>query len=52
MEGGELQFELSSKPNTERGTTIESFPYSLTEGKVVSIPFTTNDLNLYLERLK
>lgn len=48
MGGGELQFKLSSKPNTKRGTTNETFPYSLTEGKVVSIPYTTQDLNLYV----
>ena len=32
MSGGELIFEMSSKPNQSRGLTTETKPYSLTDG--------------------
>ncbi|MDR0430583.1 MAG: GH92 family glycosyl hydrolase [Tannerellaceae bacterium] len=49
MEGGELAFTLVTSPNRQRGSGIEAYPYSLTEGTVVSIPYTTNDLNLFVD---
>lgn len=50
MEGGELRFTLTDKPNTSRGTAAEASPYSYTNEKVVSIPFVDRDLNLFLDR--
>lgn len=47
MEGGILDFTLSSKPNKERGIKAETFPYSLSKGSIVSIPYTTKYLNLF-----
>ncbi|TXE08388.1 alpha-mannosidase [Gelidibacter salicanalis] len=49
MEGGELRFTLTSKPNMKRGTTPETSPYSLTTNSIVSIPFVDKDLNLFLD---
>ena len=39
MEGGELRFTLSDKPNMERGVSSEASPYSYTKDEVVSIPY-------------
>ena len=47
MQGGILDFTLSSKPNKERGIKAETFPYSLSKGSIVSIPYTTKYLNLF-----
>lgn len=49
MEGGELRFTLSSKPNMTRGVSIEESPYSYTMENVVSIPYVDRDLNLFME---
>lgn len=49
MEGGELVFTLTPSPNKQRGTGVEAYPYSLTKGAVVSIPYTTKDLNLFMD---
>ncbi|MGN0082777.1 MAG: GH92 family glycosyl hydrolase, partial [Bacteroides fragilis] len=38
MEGGELRFTLSDKPDKSRGISEEASPYSYTKEKVVSIP--------------
>lgn len=48
MQGGELCFTLSDQPNYARGTQAEAFPYSYTEGKMVSVPYVNKDLNLFL----
>lgn len=47
MQGGILNFTLSSTANKQRGTDENALPYSMTAGKVVSIPYTTNYLNLF-----
>lgn len=51
MAGGELQFTLSAAPNLERGTEGRGAPYSLTEGEVVSIPYTTCNVSLFEQPL-
>lgn len=51
MEGGELRFTLSDKPDRERGTSDEASPYSYTKGKVVSIPYVDKDLNLFMDEV-
>lgn len=51
MEGGELNFVLIDAPNTQRGTKAESYPYSFTKGQVVSIPYTTKDLDLFIDHI-
>jgi predicted alpha-1,2-mannosidase len=39
MKGGEIVYEMSSKPNQTRGVTPEDFPYSMTEKEFVSPPY-------------
>lgn len=51
MNGGTLEYKLTDKRNEEWGTTQESLPYSLTNGKVVSIPYTTEDLDLFIDKI-
>lgn len=51
MQGGELQFVLTSAPNKVRGTAESDYPYSMTAGKVVSIPYTTKDLDLFIDSI-
>ena len=51
MEGGELRFTLSEKPDMERGASEEAFPYSYTKEKVVSIPYVDRDLNLFMDKV-
>ena len=51
MEGGTLAYTLVDKPNTTRGTSVESFPYSYTSEKVVSIPSIAKDLNLFMDEV-
>lgn len=48
MAGGVLEFKLSDKPNTSRGTDIASEPYSMTQNPVVSIPNIGTSLALFL----
>ena len=47
MEGGELSFELTRRPDPVRGTEPGTEPYSLTRGERVSIPYTTSDVYLF-----
>ena len=49
MEGGELIFELCREPETTRGTQSEAQPYSLTRGRMVSVPYTTQDVGLFAD---
>ncbi|ADV42092.1 GH92 family glycosyl hydrolase [Bacteroides helcogenes] len=51
MEGGELCFTLSGKPDKSRGVSQESSPYSYTGEKVVSIPYVDKDLNLFADKI-
>ena len=50
-EGGTLAYTLVDQPNTNRGTSVEAFPYSYTAGKVVSIPSISKDLNLFMDEI-
>lgn len=52
MEGGHLRFSLTNAPNTSRGIKEEDYPYSYTEGEVVSIPYTTKDLALFEDAIQ
>ncbi|MCM1449103.1 MAG: GH92 family glycosyl hydrolase [Clostridiales bacterium] len=47
MKGGVLKFTLTDKPNIERGTTVEAFPYSMTTGEQVSVPYIAEDINMF-----
>lgn len=47
MEGGVLEYVLTDKANETRGVDKKTFPYSLTEVEVASIPYTTKDLDLF-----
>ncbi|MEG1611206.1 MAG: GH92 family glycosyl hydrolase [Alistipes sp.] len=49
MQGGELHFTLCAKPNHARGTHPTVQPYSLTQGEVVSIPYTTQNVSLFTD---
>ena len=49
MQGGELHFALRPRPDYERGTDDAAAPHSLTRGKVVSIPYTTQNVSLFTE---
>lgn len=51
MEGGTLEFVLTDKPNMERGTSADVFPYSYTKEAVVAMPYVDRDLNLFLEHI-
>lgn len=50
MEGGELNFTLTGKPNQQRGTQATSFPYSYTQEETASIPYVDRDLNLFMDK--
>jgi predicted alpha-1,2-mannosidase len=52
MEGGTLDFILTSSPNTERGVTEDSYPYSFTDGFVTSLPYTTKDMDLFIDAIE
>ncbi len=47
MEGGQLKFVLDRVPNTSRGITPESFPYSQSAGPEVSVPYVSNDISFF-----
>lgn len=49
MQGGVLDFNLSSTPNKSRGIAESDYPHSMTTGKIVSIPYTTKDLDLFID---
>lgn len=51
MEGGELRFTLTDKPDMSRGVSEESAPYSYTKEKVVSVPYVDKDLNLFMDKI-
>jgi predicted alpha-1,2-mannosidase len=50
-DGGTLRFVLDSEPNLKRGTTSETFPYSLSETADVSIPFVANDISFFRDQV-
>lgn len=47
MKGGHLNYELSPKPNTLRGSLIRSAPFSQSQKPTVSVPFVKQDLYLF-----
>jgi predicted alpha-1,2-mannosidase len=49
-EGGTLDFTLSGQPNLTRGVAEDTYPYSMTKGLVTSIPYITQDLDLFIEK--
>lgn len=49
MKGGELHFTLSDRPDKEWGCA--GVPYSMTEGEMVSMPYTLSQVNLFEDRL-
>lgn len=51
MGGGMLNFVLVSSPNMQRGVAEDSLPYSLTQGATASIPYTTKDLDLFIDAI-
>lgn len=51
MQGGVLEYTLTDKPNKDRGTAVEAYPYSMTSGLAVSVPYTTKDLDLFVDNI-
>jgi len=47
MEGGTLEFVLGNKPNTERGTAPEAYPFSESKSEEVSVPYISNDISFF-----
>ena len=47
MEGGELVFTLTGKPNMKRGLKEESLPYSMTTENKAPMPYTTSDIQYF-----
>lgn len=52
MEGGELRFTLTDRPDKSRGTTEEASPYSYTREAVVSVPYVDKDLHLFRDEIE
>ncbi|MGL5981325.1 MAG: GH92 family glycosyl hydrolase [Phocaeicola sp.] len=50
MEGGELRYTLRATPNTTRGTLLSDAPYSYNKTNLVSIPYVSKDLNLFIDQ--
>ena len=51
MEGGTLKYVLTDEPCMDRGIAPEAAPYSFTKGQVTAIPYVTEDLNLFTDRI-
>ena len=49
MEGGELNFTLTDKAVTDRGTEPSWAPSSMSTEPMTSVPFTTSDLTLFTD---
>lgn len=47
MEGGELVYVLSDKPNMKRGLDEGALPYSMTEENKAPMPYTTSDIQFF-----
>jgi predicted alpha-1,2-mannosidase len=50
MQGGELAFTLTYKPDTDGANVNKQVPYSLTSANTVSIPYISEDLNLFIDQ--
>ena len=56
MEGGQLHFELSRRPvaaavSSQDTASAAMSPYSMTSGNFVSLPFTTSQVNLFVDNV-
>lgn len=51
MEGGTLEYVLTDEPCMDRGIAPEAAPYSFTKGQVAAMPYVTEDLNLFTDRI-
>lgn len=51
MEGGTLEYVLTDEPCMDRGIAPEAAPYSFTKGQVTAMPYVTEDLNLFTDRI-
>lgn len=51
MDGGQLDFVLSAKPDTSRGTSAEDAPYSMSLAAAASVPYVTEDLYLFIDSI-
>ena len=51
MEGGTLEYVLTDEPCMGRGIAPEAAPYSFTKGQVAAMPYVTEDLNLFTDRI-
>lgn len=52
LEGGELRFTLTDKPNETRGVSENAAPYSFTKEQLVSVPYVDGDLNLFTDEVE
>lgn len=52
MEGGTLDFTLSRQPNLARGASDEAAPYSLTGAPEVSIPYISQDVSMFVNKIE
>ncbi len=52
MDGGELEFKMSCKPEYGRGIRPEDSPYSMTGYDFVSIPYTDSHLDLFVDEVE
>lgn len=50
--GGALTFVLSESPNLQRGTTDADAPFSLSTGPAASIPYTSTDVSLFIDKVR
>lgn len=50
MQGGVLDFKLTDKPVTTRGTQPQAAPMSMTKQPAVSVPYVAQDLYLFVEK--
>jgi predicted alpha-1,2-mannosidase len=51
-EGGVLIFRMGSAPNKNWGNVDKESPYSLSKGRVVSIPYVKNDIGYFANKTK
>lgn len=49
LNGGELKFKLTDKPNKDRGIKPEAFPYSMTASNPTAMPFIKENLMLFAD---
>ena len=52
MEGGTLEFVLTSTPEKNRMTTPDVVPYSMTTENMVSVPYIKQDVHLFVDEIE